>query len=398
MLRCVLFKQRRAAASATAATPANGMRALLRGRLSVYAARGDLQLIVAYLEDAGEGALRRAFDELKRKLADEGLFAAAHKQALPAYPATVGVICSASGAALHDLRVTLARRYPAARLVVYPTAVQGAGAVSGIVDALAVANRRRDAEVLIVTRGGGSPEDLQAFNDEAVARAIFASELPVISAVGHEIDFTIADLVADFRAATPTAAAETVAPDIAQLRENLHQKTAALQKTARQIIETKIQKLDYATARLTHPLQRIQAATQTQTALTHRLATATKTALINANQTTKNLTQKLKLMSPKHTLARGYAIIQNKNQEVISECEKDSERGNINSGNGEGETFGGGGKGASVIFDGDGYPTGYPIGDGNLRRQPPPLAVILERHCPSTQSVATGNRFGNLSP
>ena len=152
VLRCVLFKQRRTAASATAATPANGMRALLRGRLSVYAARGDLQLIVAYLEDAGEGALRRAFDELKRKLADEGLFAAAHKQALPAYPAAIGVICSASGAALHDLRVTLARRYPAARLVVYPTAVQGAGAVSGIVDALAVANRRRDAEVLIVTR------------------------------------------------------------------------------------------------------------------------------------------------------------------------------------------------------------------------------------------------------
>ena len=169
---------------------------------------------------------------------------------------------------------------------------------------------------------------MQAFNDEAVARAIFASQLPVISAVGHEIDFTIADLVADFRAATPTAAAETVAPELAQLRENLHQKSAALQKTARQIIETKTQKLDYATARLTHPLQRIQAAMQTQTALTHRLTTATKTALTDASQTTKNLTQKLKLMSPKHTLARGYAIIQNENQEVISNAKK-TRRGEI---------------------------------------------------------------------
>jgi exodeoxyribonuclease VII large subunit len=186
---------------------------LLRARVSLYEARGDYQLIVEHLEEAGEGALRRRFEELKARLAAEGLFDAARKRPLPALPRRVGVVSSPSGAAIRDVLHVLERRFPAVPVLLYPVPVQGAGAGAAIATAIALASARREVDVLIVTRGGGSLEDLWAFNDEAVARAIHACSMPVVTGIGHEIDFTIADFVADLRAPTPSAAAELVVPD-----------------------------------------------------------------------------------------------------------------------------------------------------------------------------------------
>ena len=363
LIRCAWFNSRQSLAT----RPAEGMQALVRGRVSVYPSRGDMQLIVSYLEDAGEGARRREFEQLKRKLSAEGLFDEQHKQSLPTYPRVIGIISSDSGAALHDIRVTLKKRYPVARLIVYPTPVQGDAAVDGIIDKLAVANRRREVDVLILSRGGGSLEDLQAFNDESVARAIFASGLPVVSAVGHEIDFTIADMVADKRAPTPTAAAECVSPELAQVRRNIRHATTALYKTTRRIMETLGQRIDYTNARLVHPARRIETARQAHQALTdtlgyvarnrlnqcqlrvqeqvaelrylspqsrltqhlrnlatlHRqLHSVATTSLHSTTQTIDHLTNQLDLMSPAHTLERGYAIIQDENREVVMDADK----------------------------------------------------------------------------
>lgn len=364
LIRCALFNGRR---RQFATPPAEGMQALVRGRISVYEPRGDMQLIVSYLEDAGEGALRREFEQLKRKLSAEGLFDHRHKQPLPAYPKAIGIISSTSGAALHDIRVTLKRRYPMARLIVYPTLVQGAGAAGSIIDMLAVANRRRETDLLILSRGGGSLEDLQPFNDEGVARGIFASTLPVVSAVGHEIDFSIADLVADLRAATPTAAAEAVSPELAQLRQTIRQATGALHRIARRTLDARGQNLDYTGARLIHPLQRIESAGQSLQGLVNALGylirgrldrqrqrleqhaaelryrsprarlsenlrslAAMRKQLVGvatagcaaATQTVEHLANKLGLMSPTHTLERGYAILQDQNQAVVLDAGK----------------------------------------------------------------------------
>jgi len=214
-VRCALFRRRGAAPAG--AVLRDGAQVVAYGRVSLYAARGDYQLIVETVEAAGEGLLRQRFEELKRRLDQEGLFDVARKRALPAWPRTIGVVTSATGAALHDILTVLARRCAAIPVILYPTAVQGDGAAAEIVAALATANRRAECDVLIVGRGGGSLEDLWSFNEEAVARAIHASTIPVVSAVGHEVDFTIADLVADVRAPTPSAAAELVSPDLPAL-------------------------------------------------------------------------------------------------------------------------------------------------------------------------------------
>ncbi|MDD9856817.1 MAG: exodeoxyribonuclease VII large subunit [Gammaproteobacteria bacterium] len=363
-LRCALFSNRlRQCANA----PADGMQALLRGRISVYATRGDLQLIVDHLEDAGEGALRREFERLKRQLSAEGLFADRHKQPLPACPGSIGVISSPSGAALHDIRVTLKRRYRLARLVVYPASVQGERAADELIDMLDIANRRRDAEVLIVARGGGSLEDLQAFNDERVARAIFASQLPVVSAIGHEVDFTIADLVADRRAPTPTAAAEMVAPELAQLQTDIDRQAGRLRDGVQRAIDDLRLKLDYTAARLAHPRDRLQLAEQSRRALAgellhlindrlgrhrqlvrqqaaelryhspqaalahnrqdlaatrHRLTAAAAARLKAARHVLDHLASELHLMSPAHTLERGYAILHDERREVVTDADK----------------------------------------------------------------------------
>ena len=188
---------------------ANGQQVLVRARASLYEARGEYQLIVDYVEEAGEGVLRRKFEELKRRLAAEGLFEAARKRAIPKMPRRIGVVTSPTGAALRDVLIALRRRFPLTAVLIYPTPVQGPGSAEEIARTLALADRRAECDVLILTRGGGSLEDLWSFNEEIVARAIAAVELPIISGVGHEIDFTIADFVADLRAPTPSQAADS---------------------------------------------------------------------------------------------------------------------------------------------------------------------------------------------
>lgn len=217
-VRCALFRPQR---SRLRARPENGMGVLVRARVSLYEGRGEFQLLVEHLEPAGEGALRQAWERLKQRLAAEGLFDGARKRPLPAFPRQVGVISSPTGAALRDVLSVLGRRLPRLPVVLYPVQVQGEAAPAQIVRALAIANRRRECDALLLVRGGGSLEDLAAFNDEAVVRALAASELPVVCGVGHEIDVTLADLVADRRAATPSAAAELVSPDRRALRQRL---------------------------------------------------------------------------------------------------------------------------------------------------------------------------------
>ncbi|MET0291176.1 MAG: exodeoxyribonuclease VII large subunit [Steroidobacteraceae bacterium] len=209
-IRCAMFRTRN---MSVRFRPKDGQKLVARGRVSLYEPRGDYQLIVEVLEDAGEGALKREFEKLRERLQAEGLFATTRKRPLPKLPKRIGVITSPTGAAIRDILHILARRYAAAPVLIYPVPVQGEAAPAAIAQALELANLREDCDVLIVARGGGSLEDLWAFNDERVARAIFASRVPVISGVGHEIDFTIADFVADVRAPTPSGAAELVVPD-----------------------------------------------------------------------------------------------------------------------------------------------------------------------------------------
>ena len=201
-VRCAMFKTQQRKLSFK---PENGKQVIVKAQVSLYEPRGDFQLIIEHLEEAGDGALRRAFDLLKVKLSEEGLFSPATKQSIPALPGTIGIITSPSGAAIRDILTVLKRRFTAVPIIVYPVAVQGHNAKHEIAKAIALANEHQLCDVLILGRGGGSLEDLWAFNEELVARAIFASQIPIISAVGHETDITIADFVADLRAATPSA-------------------------------------------------------------------------------------------------------------------------------------------------------------------------------------------------
>ncbi|MFZ1641930.1 MAG: exodeoxyribonuclease VII large subunit, partial [Candidatus Contendobacter sp.] len=209
-IRCALFQNR---AFLFRDCPRNGQQVLVRGRVSLYEPRGDFQIIVEYVEEAGAGALRRAYDELRLRLEREGLFAPERKQPLPRFPRRIGVITSPSGAAIRDVLITLRRRCPGLLVLVYPVPVQGDGAAERIAQTIRLASQRRDCDVLLLARGGGSLEDLQAFNEETVARAIFDCAIPLVTGIGHETDVTIADFAADRRAATPTAAAELASPD-----------------------------------------------------------------------------------------------------------------------------------------------------------------------------------------
>jgi exodeoxyribonuclease VII large subunit len=209
-VRCAMFRNSNMRVNFK---PANGTQVLVRGRVGLYEGRGEYQLVIEHMEEAGFGALQRQFDELKQKLAIEGLFDAAHKKPMPDSINHIGVVTSPTGAAVKDIISVLKRRFPAIKISIFPTAVQGEPAAGQIVEAIETAQKYSSCDALIVGRGGGSLEDLWPFNEESVARAIFASHIPIISAVGHEIDFTIADFVADLRAATPSAAAEQISPD-----------------------------------------------------------------------------------------------------------------------------------------------------------------------------------------
>jgi exodeoxyribonuclease VII large subunit len=209
-VRCAMFRQRN---SLVRFTPAEGKLVLARARVGLYEPRGDYQLLVEHMEEAGVGALKREFERLKERLAAEGLFAPELKRPLPGVPRRIGIVTSPTGAAVRDILNILARRFPAAEVLIYPTVVQGAAAVPELLAAIGLASARRECDVLIVARGGGSLEDLWAFNDERVARALRACPMPVVTGIGHEVDFTIADFVADLRAPTPSGAAELVVPD-----------------------------------------------------------------------------------------------------------------------------------------------------------------------------------------
>ena len=270
-VKCAMFKL---ANRSLRFTPENGQQVLVRARVSLYESRGEFQLVVDEMEPAGEGLLRARFEALKKKLAAEGLFDAERKVPLPAVPARIGVVTSPSGAALHDVLVALARRFPAVDVLVYPTSVQGTGAAAEICRALKLADRRRDCDVLILTRGGGSLEDLWPFNEEIVARTIAALETPIIVGVGHEIDFTIADFVADLRAPTPSQAAELAVPDQAELQARLGEFTERLQRFATRRIVAERKHLAALAHRLkrAHPGAVLQAQQQRLDELDARLA------------------------------------------------------------------------------------------------------------------------------
>jgi exodeoxyribonuclease VII large subunit len=237
----------------------DGLRVVVRARVSLYEQRGDFQLIAEHVEEAGEGALRRAFEELKQRLAQEGLFDGARKKPLPRLPRRIGLITSPSGAVVHDILTTLRRRFPAIAVTLYPVPVQGEGAAQKIAHAIALATRRGDCDALILARGGGSLEDLWAFNEETLARAICASAIPIVSGVGHETDFTIADLAADARAPTPTAAAEMLSPHCGDWLEQYRRLEQQLSRCMRSHLNATTQRLDWLAARLVHPRARIDA-------------------------------------------------------------------------------------------------------------------------------------------
>jgi exodeoxyribonuclease VII large subunit len=238
--------------------PQNGMQVEVRATATVYEARGKFQLVVDAMRRAGLGALYAAFEKLKAKLEAEGLFDPAIKRALPPFPRVVGVVTSPQAAALRDVISALRRRMPGIGVIIYPTPVQGEGAGAKIAEAISLAGQRAECDVLIVCRGGGSIEDLWAYNEEAVARAIRACSLPVVSGVGHETDFTIADFAADLRAPTPTAAAELVSPDGVKLRRDTALLGQQLSRVFARVIEDRMQRLDYLSRRLTHPGERIR--------------------------------------------------------------------------------------------------------------------------------------------
>jgi exodeoxyribonuclease VII large subunit len=246
-VRCAMFKLK---ASALRFRPVDGMQVLLRAKVGLYEPRGEFQLVAEYMEPAGEGALQREFEQLKARLDAEGLFQAGRKRALPRYARRIGVITSATGAAVRDVLSVLARRWPLADVEVLPVPVQGREAPSAIVAMLRKAASSGRYDVLLLTRGGGSLEDLWAFNDEAVARAIHASAVPVVSAVGHEIDFSIADFVADLRAPTPSAAAELLVPDAVAIDRHLQQLQQRMLTLQQRQLQAHAQRVDHLLARL----------------------------------------------------------------------------------------------------------------------------------------------------
>lgn len=269
-VRCAMFKPR---STWLRFRPADGMHVLARARVSLYEARGEFQLLVDSLEEAGDGVLRRAFEALKARLLAEGLFDASAKRPLPRWPRRIGVITSATGAAVRDVLSVLARRFPLLEVDVLPVPVQGKEAPPAIVAMLQAASRAARHDVLLLARGGGSLEDLMAFNDEAVARAIRASAVPVVSAIGHETDFTIADFAADLRAPTPSAAAELLVPDSNDLSRALDRQRGRLLHGLQRRIDVPSQRVDQLWARLQaqHPQARLARAVERLGTLRRRL-------------------------------------------------------------------------------------------------------------------------------
>lgn len=288
--------------------PEDGMEVIVRGRVGLYEVRGDLQLYVEAMEPRGLGSLQLALEQLKKRLAAEGLFAEARKRPLPFLPRAVGIVTALTGAAIHDLLVVLRSRLPSVRVVVRPVRVQGKEAPADIVQAIAEVGRVPGVDVLIVGRGGGSLEDLWAFNDERVARAIVASPVPVVSAVGHEIDVTIADLVADRRAPTPTAAAAMVVPDRHELDAWLLRMAVGLRAGVQRQITRQRERLSAQARHLRDPRQVLKALQLRVDELSERGLRAVMTRLRLARQQLRGGAERLQALSPLAVLERGYSI------------------------------------------------------------------------------------------
>ena len=308
-LRAVMFRGRN---RLVAVPPQDGMRVVCCGSVGVYAARGEVQLVVESLSVGGVGDLQKAFEALKARLADEGLFASERKRPLPLFPGCVGVVTSATGAAIQDILNVLQRRAPGLRILLRPVKVQGDGAAAEIAAAIADLEQHGAADVLIVGRGGGSLEDLWAFNEEAVARAIVASRLPIISAVGHEIDITIADLAADVRAATPSAAAELVAKSRLELENHLDHLIMRLQSQLRQRVALVAQRLENLQQRLTRSTRALALHGEHLAQLDRRLALAMQGEMRGQKDRLGFLVARLQDLSPLEQLARGYVIASRK--------------------------------------------------------------------------------------
>lgn len=300
-VRCAMFRQY---ARGLSLELANGRQIVVRARVSLYEARGDFQLLVEYVEEAGEGLLRRKFEELKRRLAAEGLFDQARKRVPPRLPRRIGIVSSPSGAAVRDVLTVLARRFPSIPVLVYPTSVQGATAADEIVRTLRLADARRDCDLLILARGGGSLEDLWSFNEENVARALAALELPVIVGVGHEIDFTIADFVADLRAPTPSQAAELAVPDRHEWLNRLERLATTLRRAAARVLETPKHRLEAVVHRLyrAHPGVPVRESSQRLDELETRLRAALRATFERERLRFAHAAARIAALSPKPRL------------------------------------------------------------------------------------------------
>ena len=298
-IRCAMF---RGANQRIRTLPREGDQIRIRGKVTLYENRGDFQIIVEHLEPAGLGALQQAFEALKARLQGEGLFDPARKKPIPATPRHIGVVTSPTGAAIHDILTVLKRRCPAIPVTLYPTAVQGQAATADIVQAIDRAQRHGLADVLIIGRGGGSLEDLWCFNEEAVARAIAACPIPTVSAVGHEVDVTIADFVADLRAPTPSAAAEKISPDQQDWLRRLAEQQGRLGQSARRLLQRLHNQLGHLSARLRDPRRELLEKAQRMDELELRLNKAIRDRLDQQKQKTDYLLQRMSAQSPRRTL------------------------------------------------------------------------------------------------
>ena len=315
-VRCAMFKPK---STWLKFAPREGVRVLARGRLTLYEARGDYQLVLDHMEEAGEGALRRAYEELKARLEAEGLFDPARKRALPAYVRRLAVITSPSGAAVRDVLSVLARRFPLVEAEVLPVLVQGATAAAQITAMLARAARSGRYDAILLARGGGSLEDLWAFNDEALARAIAASAVPVVSAVGHETDFCLSDFAADLRAPTPSAAAELLVPHADYLARRLRSLEQRMRSVQRQRLRQAMQRADRASLRLQglRPQARLELLARRQSDAVRRLRAAIARRMEQRQSRLQGLARSLSAISPLATVARGYAILQHPDGRVV---------------------------------------------------------------------------------
>ena len=312
---CVMFRGRN---SYLDWSPKEGDKVEARALVTLYEARGSFQLIIEFLQRAGAGALFEAFEKLKTKLQQEGLFDAAFKQAIPAHPKQIGIVTSSDAAALHDVLTTLRRRMPNIPVVIYPTPVQGKGASTQIANAINSAHQRNECDVLIICRGGGSMEDLWQFNEEIVARAIANCKIPTISGVGHETDFTICDFVADVRAPTPTAAAELASPSRESLLNRLKQLREQLNRSSMFLVQQREQLLDYLARRMISPAQQLDQQKRQLEQIIYRLNLNMKQQLNRQKKNLAQLAQNLQHLNPQAVLSRGYAFAQNKRGDIIT--------------------------------------------------------------------------------